>query len=185
MTRSKEIIGHLQSIADPDIASHSLRFFKAGPGEYAEGDRFLGVRVPAQRKLAKKYRNLSHDEVQKMLESEYHEVRLTGLLILVCQYEKADSDRQEKIYRFYMQNLYAVNNWDLVDSTAKYITGHYLFDKDRSVLHQLAASSSLWKRRVALLSTFYFIDRSDFSTTLQIIETLLDDEEDLIQKAAG
>ncbi len=182
---ANKIISSLQEMADPGIAEHSLRFFKAGPGEYAEGDKFLGVRVPAQRKIARKNRNLPLAEVRKLLKSEFHEVRLTGLLILVCQYEKSDPIRQEEIYHFYMNHLERVNNWDLVDSSAKYIAGHFLFDKDRSVLYKLARSSNLWRRRVAVLSTFYFIGRGDFSTTLEISETLLEDSEDLIHKAAG
>ncbi|MCC5905227.1 MAG: DNA alkylation repair protein [Balneolaceae bacterium] len=185
MNTSETVISLLREIADPGIAKHSLSFFKAGPGEYAEGDKFLGVRVPDQRKIARKHRKLSLEEVKKLLKSELHEVRLTGLLILVYQYEKADSILQEKIYHFYMDHLEYVNNWDLVDSSAKYIAGHFLFDKDRSLLHNLAKSDNLWDRRVAVLSTFYFIDRGDFPTTIEISENLLNDQDDFIHKAVG
>ena len=185
MNTSETVISSLREIADQGIAKHSLRFFKAGPGEYAEGDKFIGVRVPDQRKIARKHRNLSLEEIKKLLKSELHEVRLTGVLILVYQYEKADSILQEKIYRFYMDHLEYVNNWDLVDSSAKYIAGHFLFDKDRTVLQNLVKSDNFWKRRVAVLSTFYFIDRGDYSTTIEISENLLNDQEDLIHKAVG
>lgn len=185
MDNSIDIIDALRSIANPEVANHSMRFFKTGKGEYGEGDRFLGIRVPEQRKIARKHRDLPLDEVRTLLESEFHEVRLTGLLILVYQYEKADADRQVKIYHFYMNHLQYVNNWDLVDSSAKYIAGHYLFNKDRQVLFDLAKSENLWERRVAILTTFYSIDQGDFTTTLKISEILLDDDEDLIHKAVG
>jgi 3-methyladenine DNA glycosylase AlkD len=185
MNTANDVIHALKKISNPEIAKHSTRFFKAGPGEYAEGDRFLGIRVPEQRKIARRYKNISLDEAEKLLESDYHEVRLTALFILVNQYKKAGSNRQKKIYRFYIDHLEHVNNWDLVDSSAKYIAGHYLFEKDRDILYKLAESNNLWKRRVALLTTFYFIDQNDFSATLQISEKLLDDKEDLIHKASG
>ncbi len=185
MSTSEKVIQALQDLANPEIAEHSFRFFKAGPGEYAEDDKFLGVRVPDQRKIARKNRTLPLSEIQKLLQSDYHEVRLTGLFILVYQYEKADHSRQKEIFRFYNNNLNHVNNWDLVDSSAKYIAGHYLFDKDRSIVYKLANSNNLWERRVSVLTTFYFIDRGDFSTTLDICEKLLDDNEDLIHKATG
>ncbi len=185
MSTSEKVIQVLQDLANPEIAEHSFRFFKAGPGEYAEDDKFLGVRVPDQRKIARKNRTLPLSEIQKLLQSDYHEVRLTGLFILVYQYEKADHSRQKEIFRFYNNNLNHVNNWDLVDSSAKYIAGHYLFDKDRSIVYKLANSNNLWERRVSVLTTFYFIDRGDFSTTLDICEKLLDDNEDLIHKATG
>ncbi len=185
MSTSEKVIQALQDLANPEIAEHSFRFFKAGPGEYAEDDKFLGVRVPDQRKIARKNRTLPLSEIQKLLQSDYHEVRLTGLFILVYQYKKADHSRQKEIFRFYNNNLNHVNNWDLVDSSAKYIAGHYLFDKDRSIVYKLANSNNLWERRVSVLTTFYFIDRGDFSTTLDICEKLLDDNEDLIHKATG
>ena len=185
MTTAQNVIQSLRNIASPEIAEHSFRFFKAGPDEYAEGDKFLGIRVPEQRKIARKNRQLPLSEIHKLLQSEYHEIRLTGLFILVYQYEKADPSRQKEIFQFYMENLDRVNNWDLVDSSAKYIAGHFLFDKDRSVLYKLADSENLWERRVSVLTTFYFIDQGDFSTTLDICEKLLNDDEDLIHKATG
>lgn len=179
------ILGELFSAANKEIAEHSSRFFKTGPGEYGEGDQFLGIRVPEQRKIARKYHNLPLDEVQTLLESKYHEVRLTGLFVLVYKYKKADTHRKEQIYQFYLTHLDHVNNWDLVDSSAKYIAGHYLFDKDRNILFELAKSKNLWNRRIAILTTFYFIDRNDFSTTLEISDLLFHDNEDLIHKAVG
>jgi len=175
----------LQNLANPKIAEHSQRFFKTGPGEYGEGDRFLGIRVPELRKAARKFRHLALDDLGRLLQSEWHEVRLTALFILVLQYEKADEQLREKIFRFYIQNLDRVNNWDLVDSSASRIAGHYLFDKDRSLLYELAESENLWKLRVAIISTGYFISRGDFDDTFHIAEMLLHDEHDLIHKAAG
>ncbi|TVR13657.1 MAG: DNA alkylation repair protein [Balneolaceae bacterium] len=185
MYTNNDVVKELKKIADSEIAEHSKRYFKAGPGEYGEGDQFLGIRVPDQRKIAKKYRELDLQSVQKLLTSEFHEVRLTTLFILVNKYKKASEKHREEIFGFYLDHLGYVNNWDLVDSSAKYIAGHYLFDKDRQVLFDLATSENLWERRVAILSTFHFIDQGDFSTTLEISELLLNDEEDLIHKAVG
>lgn len=120
-----------------------------------------------------------------MLQSEFHEVRLTALFILVLQYKKGKPEQREAIYWFYIDHLDCVNNWDLVDSSAKYIAGHYLIDKKRDILFNLAESGNLWKRRVAILTTFYFIDQGDLSTTLKISDKLLQDKEDLIHKAVG
>ena len=175
----------LQNLADPEIAEHSQRFFKTGPGEYGERDRFLGIRVPELRKAARKFKHLSLDELGQLLQSEWHEVRLTVLFILVLQYQKADEQLRARIFRFYIHNLDRVNNWDLVDSSASRIAGHYLFDQDRSLLFELAESENLWKRRVAIIATGYFISRGDFDDTFRITEMLLNDDHDLIHKAAG
>jgi 3-methyladenine DNA glycosylase AlkD len=177
----------LQQLADPEIAEHSQRFFKTGPGEYGEGDRFLGIRVPELRKAAQKFKHLPLNELGQLLQSEWHEVRLTALFILVLQYQKADEQLRERIFRFYIHihNLDRVNNWDLVDSSASRIAGHYLFDKDRSLLYELAESENLWKRRVAIIATGYFISHGDFDDTFRITEMLLNDDHDLIHKAAG
>lgn len=187
MPTSKDVIKALKEIADPKVAEHSGRFFKSGPGEYGEGDQFLGIRVPKQRKIAKKHKTLLFDEVSELLQSDYHEVRLTAIFILVYKYEKASFNEQEEIYQFYMGHLDRVNNWDLVDSSAKYITGHFLFeyDKDRTILYELSDSEDLWERRVAIMATFYFIDQGDFDLTLKLAEKYLDDPEDLIHKATG
>lgn len=185
MATAREVIKALQKTSDKEIAAHSSRFFKTGKGEYGEGDKFLGIRVPKQRKIAKSFKNLPLSEISVLLQSEYHEARLTALFILVLQYQKTDPSRQAELYQFYMNHLPRVNNWDLVDSSAKYIAGHYLFSRDRSILFELTESDNLWKRRVAILATFYFIDQDDFSTTFEISDKLLQDEEDLIHKAVG
>lgn len=187
MPTSKDVIKALEEIADPEIAEHSGRFFKSGPGEYGEGDKFLGIRVPKQRAIAKKYKKLPLDEVSELLQSDFHEVRLTAIFILVYKYEKASPNEQEEIYQFYMNHLEGVNNWDLVDSSAKYIAGHFLYEygKDRSILYKLSDSDELWKRRVAIMTTFYFVDQSDFNLTFELAEKYLNDSEDLIHKACG
>ncbi|WP_234573456.1 DNA alkylation repair protein [Rhodohalobacter sp. 614A] len=188
MTRDKNVVEALKKIADSKIAEHSARFFKSGPGEYGEGDQFLGIRVPKQREIAKKYKDLPLIEVAKLLQSPFHEVRLTAVLILVYKYQKNKNfEDREDIYHFYLDNLKGVNNWDLVDSSAKYIAGHFLFEynEDRSILYQLSDSDDLWERRIAIMTTFYFVDQGDFDLTLELAEKYLDAPEDLIHKATG
>lgn len=175
----------LQELADPEIAEHSQRFFKTGPGEYGEGDRFLGIRVPEQRKVAKSFRHHSLDELESLLQSEWHEVRLTALFILVLQYQKGDTAQRERIFHFYIRKLDRVNNWDLVDSSARHIAGQYLFDKDRGLLYDLAKSENIWKRRVAIIATGAFISSGDLEDSFRISEMLLNDPHDLIHKAVG
>ncbi|MCC5914723.1 MAG: DNA alkylation repair protein [Balneolaceae bacterium] len=175
----------LYQLADPGIAEHSQGFFKTGPGEYGEGDRFLGIRVPEQRKVARRFRNLSLDELESLLQSEWHELRLTALFILVLQYQKGDAAQRVTIFHFYIRNLDRVNNWDLADSSAGHIAGHYLFDKDRSLLFDLAESENIWKRRVAIIATGAFISHEDLEDTFRISEMLLNDPQDLIHKAVG
>lgn len=181
----QHFLSELNKLANPDIARHSQRFFKSGPGEYGEGDRFLGIRVPPQRKAARKYRHLSLDEIDELLQSPWHEVRLTALFILVHKYEKADESGREQIFRFYINNLERVNNWDLVDSSAKKIAGQHLYNRDRSILFELAQSENLWKRRAAIIATHYFIDQGDLGDTYRIALILLNDNADLIHKATG
>jgi 3-methyladenine DNA glycosylase AlkD len=175
----------LLQAADSQKAKKLASFFKTGKGQYGEGDVFLGIAVPKQRKIARKYVDLSFDNIQKLLRSEIHEHRLTALIILVSKFEKADDIDKERIFHFYLENIEYVNNWDLVDLSAPKIVGDYLFDKDRSILFRLAKSSNLWKRRIAILSTFYFIKNDDFKDSLTISELLLEDEHDLIHKAVG
>jgi 3-methyladenine DNA glycosylase AlkD len=181
----QEIVDHLHSLANPEIAKHSQRFFKTARGEYGDGDKFLGIRVPIIRQSVKKYRTTQLSVTKKPLKSEYHEIRLFALLLLVHQFSKSSSDEQEKIYRVYLNNTRYINNWDLVDSSAHYIVGSYLEDKDKSILYELSKSSSLWKRRIAIMATFYFIKKNQFIDTLQISKQLLSDQEDLIHKAVG
>lgn len=181
----QEIKGYLHSLADAEIAEHSQRFFKTAKGEYGFGDKFLGIRVPILRQTVKKFKTTPLSIAAKLLKSEYHEIRLFALLLLVFRFSKSKSDEQEKIYHMYLRNTRYVNNWDLVDSSAHYIIGAYLENKDKSVLYNLLKSNSLWERRIAIMSTFYFIKKNQFSDTLHISEKLLRDREDLIHKAVG
>ncbi len=180
-----EISDYLQSLADPKIAEHSQRFFKTGEGEYGHGDSFLGIRVPTVRQALKRYRSATPEVAQELLHSRYHEIRLFALLLLVYKFERGTPDEQEKIYTLYLNHTPFINNWDLVDSSAPYIVGKYLEDKERSVLYALARSASLWERRIAVLAAFHFIRQGDFKDILAIAEVLLNDREDLIHKAVG
>ena len=175
----------LKKLANPEKAAFFPRFFKTGKGEYGEGDKFLGVVVPDQRKIAKANRNIALSEVKELLESEYHEHRLTALFILTYMFEKADETERKKVYDFYYKERKYVNNWDLVDCSAHKIMGVYLRDKDRSILHKLSKSKDLWEKRIAMIATMYYIKEGDFEDALMIAETLLQDEHDLIHKAVG
>ncbi len=178
----------LRAVADPEKAAFSPRFFKAGPGEYAEGDQFLGVTVPLQRKIAKKYRGMWLGDIEKLVTSPWHEERLTGLIILVNAYKTGSEKAKQEIYNFYITHTDCINNWDLVDSSAGYIVGPQLEDSPykMKVLTKLAKSSNLWERRIAMLATFhYIVNRGRADEALIIAEILLHDKHDLIQKAVG
>lgn len=189
----------LEALSHPDKAAIFQRFFKTGPGEYGEGDLFIGVTMPEQRAIAKKYTGLSFLEIERLLNSTIHEHRMTGLLILTYQYaaekerthgSKKDTHnsakRKEEIYTFYMKNLHAVNNWDLVDVTVPRIVGTYLYEhQEKSILYKLVKSKNLWERRVAVLATYPFIKKDDFTDIITLCELLLDDEHDLLHKATG
>jgi 3-methyladenine DNA glycosylase AlkD len=173
-------------LANPDKARNLEKYFKTGKGEYAEGDKFLGIVVPEQRKLVKKYAALlSLEEIQELLNTKIHEYRLTALLILVKQYQKADEKIKKQIFDFYLKNTKNINNWDLVDLSSRDIVGNYLLDKDKSILYQLANSKDLWEKRIAIISTSEFIRKSQFDDTIKISEILLKDKHDLIHKAVG
>lgn len=184
----KKVQETLKELSDANRADSSRWFFKTGPGEYGEGDEFIGVRVPDQRKVTKKYKELELSEIQKLLDSPIHEHRLTALFILITQYERAKSDREkEAIYNMYLQDVANgnVNNWDLVDSSAHKIVGRHLMDRPRDILYKLAQSKNLWEQRVSIISTFWFIKNDQFGNTLLIAEKLLKHEHDLIHKAVG
>jgi 3-methyladenine DNA glycosylase AlkD len=161
------------------------RFFKTGPGGYAEGDRFLGVMVPQIRLVAETCADLSRRSIQKLIQSTFHEERLLGLLILTRQYQRATAARREALFRLYLRNRRWINNWDLVDSSAPYVVGPHLEGSDRDLLLQLATSKRLWDRRIAVLATFHFIRNGDFRDALKLCERLLADREDLMHKACG
>lgn len=183
----------LRELANPADAVHLRRFFKTGPGEYGEGDVFLGVRVPASRAVAKRFAALALEEIDRLLDSAVHEDRFTALVILNARFAKASKPRSfDDATRAAMVELYLaavrrgrVNNWDLVDVSAENIVGPWLLDKPRDLLFELAQADSLWERRVALLSTFAFIKAGDASATFAVSELLLHDRHDLIQKALG
>lgn len=177
----------LREAANPERAAFGPRFFKAGPGEYAEGDKFLGVTVPQQRAIAKQFKDLSLAEITELLTSEWHEERLTALFILVGQYKRGDAADKKAMYELYMSHTNWINNWDLVDSSAGYIVGSYLDGKPEkmTVLQRLAASDLLWERRIAMIATFNYIYQGRADEALVIAEQLLYDKHDLIQKAVG
>ena len=181
----KDIKKRLRDLGDHKKAEGLQRFFKTGPGEYGEGDVFLGIRVPQLRKLAKEYLCIPLEEVERLLKSSIHDERLLSLFILVLRYSKGDHDDKKSIYELYFKNIQYVNNWDLVDGSAQYIAGAYLMDKDKKPLYFLAKSNSLWERRIAIMSTFYFIKRNIFVETIKLSKLLLSDREDLIHKAVG
>ncbi|MFE3985404.1 DNA alkylation repair protein [Nocardia tengchongensis] len=183
----------LAALADPADAAHLQRFFKTGPGEYGEGDVFIGVRVPQTRKAVKRFAGMPLSEIDVLLDSPVHEHRLAALVILNGEMARAsrkrgaDAGRQREIVELYLAAVRRgrVNNWDLVDASAEFILGPWLLERPRDLLDEFAAGDSLWERRVALLTTFAFIKQGDTGTTLELCERLLDDRRDLIQKAVG
>jgi 3-methyladenine DNA glycosylase AlkD len=175
----------LWACAVPSDVPNLQRFFKTGPGEYAEGDVFIGVRVPATRRVARQFEDVPVAVAIELLKSPVHEERLLALIILVNQYQKASRPEQIDIYRNYLTHTAFINNWDLVDSSAEHIVGAYLFGRSRSPLYRLARAHSLWERRIAIMSTFHFIKQGAFDETLKISAMLLGDSHDLIHKATG
>lgn len=180
-----EIQTALAAVGNAETAAFLQKFFKTGPGEYGEGDLFRGIRVPALRQLVKTVQSVPLSDVVELLHSAFHEDRLLALLLLVRLYAKGSAAQRSQIYALYLSNTPFINNWDLVDSSAEQIVGAYLWDKDRAPLYNLAASSSLWERRIAIMATFHFIKRGDFTPTQDLAERLLTDREDLIHKAVG
>jgi len=183
--KAKEISKRLLKMANKEDAFFLQRFFKTGVGQYGEGDIFLGIRVPALRKLAKEYKALPAKEVLPLLRSPYHEVRLFALILFVNAFAQGDETIQKKIYNLYLANTSHINNWDLVDISAPNIVGAFLMERSKKPLYKLAKSKSLWERRIAVLATLYFIKNNKFADTLQIAGILLRDKEDLIHKAVG
>jgi 3-methyladenine DNA glycosylase AlkD len=175
----------LCSFASPQQAAILARFFKTGPGQYGEGDQFIGIKVPVTRKVAREFKNLPLAEVECLLHSKIHEERLLALVILVGQFEKGNDATRNSICDFYLANTQHINNWDLVDLSAPQIVGGYLQNKSRKLLDRLAKSKSLWERRISILSTLWFIRDGDFADTIRIARLLLGDNEDLIHKAVG
>ncbi len=176
----------LHSLQNSQKARLLSGFFKTGKGEYGEGDLFLGITMPQQRVIAKKYfKQISLKDIEKLLHGKYHEERMTALVILTYKFEKAYKEEQKDIYDLYLKNTKYINNWDLVDVTTPRIVGAYLLEKDRSVLYKLVKSKDLWERRISVLATFMFIREHQFEDSLRISEILLQDRHDLIHKAVG
>lgn len=187
MTTALDIQKSLATYANPDRVSHTTSFFKSAPGQYAANDQFLGITVPICRKVAKLYTDISLPELTKILHSPWHEERETALFILVHQYKKADTSTRQTIYDFYLSQTAWINNWDLVDLSARDIIGWHTFDhpEHQSDLDRLATSSNLWEKRIAMVATWYFLTHGDGEPTQRIARILLDDPHDLIQKAVG
>ena len=174
----------LQNSGNKKQAELLQRFFKTGRGEYGDGDIFLGIKVPVQREIVKKY-DLKLEDIQDLLNSNIHEYRLSALFILIDKYKKSDDNRKKEIYEFYLKNTKKINNWDLVDLSSHKIVGDYLINKDRDILYRLANSENLWEKRISIISTFAFIKDKDFKDAIKISEILLKDKHDLIHKAVG
>jgi 3-methyladenine DNA glycosylase AlkD len=181
----RDLERELAAAADPERAKSLTWFFKTGKGEYAEGDRFLGLTVPNLRRIALKYRALRLEDLARLLQSPLHEYRLAALEILVAQFERGDEPKRQEIAAFYLGQTARINNWDLVDASAPYILGEYLLTRPRELLDHLASSDNVWERRIAIVSTFAFIKKGDIKETFRISERLLADRHDLIHKATG
>src|SRR5919106_133388 len=180
-----EIHIRLQALGNKKRAQFSQRFFKTGPGEYGDGDLFLGIRVPVLRKLAREYQCIALNEVLQLLRSPFHEQRLMALLILVRVYAQGEEAIKKQVYERYMENTRFINSWDLVDSSAASIVGAYLLKRNKKPLYALVKSGDLWERRIAIMASFHFIKRDEFDDSLKIAKLLLHDKEDLIHKAVG
>jgi 3-methyladenine DNA glycosylase AlkD len=187
MSSLKEIKDDLQKAVIPGKAKELMRFFKTGPGDYGEGDLFIGVTVPEQRKFARRYyKKITLADLETLLQDPCHEYRLTALLIIRLSYEQEQSEaKRADLVKLYLNNLDYVNNWDLVDSSAPYILGPHLYGKDPALLDKLATSGELWRQRVAILATYHFIKQNQFDQTLTLAEQLLEHPHDLIHKAVG
>jgi len=175
----------LRDAGNPTDALFLQRFFKTGPGQYGEGDVFLGIRVPASRALARQLADLPFDDVETLLHDKYHEARLLALILLVGRYERGDDAERQRVYRMYLANTDRINNWDLVDLSAPNIVGAHLETRPRAPLDKLAMSRDLFERRIAIVATYWFIRLHQFDDTLRISTALLGDKHDLIHKAVG
>lgn len=181
----KKLRKEFRALRDPAKAAELQRFFKTGKGEYAEGDKFLGIVVPKQRAFVKAYASLTLPDIRSLLSSEFHEERQVALLILVHRFRNAGEKEKASIYRLYLANTRYINNWDLVDLSAEHIVGAFLADKPKGDLYKLASSDNIWERRIAIVSTFHYIKLGQSAETLKIAEMLLNDKHDLIHKASG
>ncbi len=183
--RVQDIQEKLRSLADRKTALHLQRFFKTKKGEYGQGDQFLGIRVPKLRSYLNTYKDISIFEISTLLTSPFHEERMFSLLMLVSRFSKGDAEEKKSVYETYLNYTEYVNSWDLVDCSAHQIVGAYLMMRDKQPIYDLAVSDVLWERRIAMVSTFYFIKHHEFEDALAIAKTLTADTEDLIHKAVG
>ncbi len=181
----REVAKELARLGDKKRAEVSAWFFKTGKGQYGEGDKFLGITVPVQRKVAHKFGSLAFPDIKNLLDSKIHEHRFVALEILVKRYEEGGAGERARIVKFYLSNAKRVNNWDLVDTSAPYILGDYLLGRNRKILYKLVRSHNIWERRIAIVATYAFIKRGELEDTFKIAELLLQDKEDLIRKSAG
>lgn len=182
---AKAVMEELNLLEDPAQAQFATRFFRTGKGDYGENDVFLGLRVPAVRRVARSHQSLSLGEIETLLESSIHEHRLAGLVIMTEQSKRADEEGKKLLYDLYLRRTDRINNWDLVDVSCREIVGGYLLDKPRDILYKLARSDSLWERRIAIVSTWQFIREGQLLDTFALAKTLLTDTHDLIHKATG
>lgn len=186
---NKELEIRLKKESNVKKAKILSGFFKTGKGEYGEGDIFLGITVPIQRKIAKDFSYISFKDIQELLDNKIHEKRLIALIILIIKYNKAlkekDENTKKEIFELYLKNSKNINNWDLVDLSAPNIVGDYLIDKPKEALYKMANSDNLWDKRIAIISTFTFIRKNYFNDTIKISNILLNDPHDLIHKAVG
>jgi 3-methyladenine DNA glycosylase AlkD len=185
MATARELQRRLRDLGSPEAAALAARFFKTGPGQYGEGDIFLGIRVPALRKLAREHCSLPEDQILVLLRSEVHEDRCLALLILVLIVSHGDDAIKRRVYELYLAHTRHINNWDLVDASARTIVGGYLLGRSRRPLDRLARSRDVWERRISIVATHAFIVEGDHADTVRIAERLLGDPHDLIHKAAG
>ncbi|MCG3160150.1 MAG: hypothetical protein JMDDDDMK_01186 [Acidobacteria bacterium] len=182
-----EFVRKLKTYRSADELRKIQRYFKTGEGEYGEGDEFIGVRMGQVFALAKEFIETPPGEIEKLLESPIHEVRTGAVSIMDWQArsKKTPKERRKELFDLYLRRHDRINNWDLVDRSAPYVVGGYLFDKPRDILYKLARSKNIWERRTAIVSTGYFIRKGDLADTFKIAEMLLNDKEDLIHKATG
>ena len=182
---TKTITSELQALTNAEKREIFPRFFKAGKGEYGEGDRFLGVTVPNIRAIAKLHKDISIEEIRELLQSEWHEVRLCALIIMVEKSKKKDEALRKELFNLYLSQTKRINNWDLVDLSCRFIIGEYLLDKSRDILYQLAQSSLLWDNRIAIVSTYAFIRKGQLEDTYVLSDLMMQHPHDLMHKAIG
>jgi 3-methyladenine DNA glycosylase AlkD len=185
VTDLEQIHARLRELGDAERAAAVTRYLKAEPGGYGAGDRFLGIRVPELRAVARDFRHVATDTATRLLRSPWHEERLVALLLLMHAYDAADGAGRETIHRIYLDHTRFVNNWDMVDASASHLVGRHLDGRDLGLLDTLARSELLWERRIAIIATFHFIRRDDFAPTLRVAGLLVGDPHDLIHKAVG